>query len=114
MTTNTPQNVVRICDKDYGQLYKLHAIDGLTFRQIALRGYFSPCPAGTLATIFHTRNVPDKWRAVFGLPLLALAPVCPRCGVVHVKRCNPRPAQRWDRMSVKAVRDAIINREVMV
>lgn len=47
-----------------------------------------------------------------GLPALAPAPVCPKCGQVHVtKRCTRRkPPKRWIDYSVDELRWAFENR----
>lgn len=51
-------------------------------------------------------------RLVLGLPAMAPAPVCERCGVVHVRRRCPaaRRARRWRDLPVDVLRAAIETR----
>ena len=60
-----------------------------SWRRVAIE-YGSKIPAGTLCAIAKGRE-PKKaiHRAALGLPALAPAPVCLKCGAVHVtKRCT--------------------------
>ena len=101
MSAKTLQDDCRTRVTALERLHALHDTDMLSFRKIASRGHFGTCPAGTLSDIYHTGNVPDKWRAVFGLPLMALAPVC-HCGEVHtVKTCphDRKPRKVWVRVA---------------
>jgi hypothetical protein len=50
---------------------------------------FVPVPAGTLCAIAKGKNVPDKWRERFNIQRMEPAPVCAKCGEVHVtKTCT--------------------------
>jgi len=51
--------------------------------------------------------------STLGLPAYAPAPVCPKCGKVHVtKRCTvKKPPERWSEYTVDQLRTALINRE---
>jgi len=92
---------VTICDSIKARLKYLHDTHGNTFRDIAKNPEFSPIPAGTLCAIYNGAEVPEKWRERLGLPPLALAPVCPKHGVVHTsKRCPAEAKQkpRWVRV----------------
>ena len=75
---------------------------------------------------FYGINVGMAWRIAHGyepkeahiryildLPALVPAPVCPKCGNVHVtKRCTlVRRPHRWFDWPVKALREAIERRE---
>lgn len=54
---------------------------------------------GNLSDFLKGKNIedPDKRREL-GLPVVALAEVCPQCGVVHVKVCKEPFADRMKRI----------------
>ena|SRR3990167_5569303 len=82
------KNAVRNPDIVSKELRSLKGTTGLTWRKIALLDDYSPIPAGTLSTIAKDGYIPRKWRLRLGLPALAPAPVCLKCGNVHVtKKC---------------------------
>jgi hypothetical protein len=69
---------------------------GIGWRDLAAN--FPGVPPSTLCAFAHGRE-PKKAsvRAALGLPVLALALVCPRCGVVHLRQCRAVP--RWVRIA---------------
>ena len=94
---------VRSSDTIQEALNRLHDTDGLSWREIARLDAFAEIgvPAGTLCSIAAGEPIPHKWRAAFGLPELAPAPVC-KCGEVHTtKRCTKydKPRTRRDLFS---------------
>ncbi len=79
-------------------------------------------PAGTLASIAADYPIPNKWRSWFGLPDLAPAPICPDCGIHHLKGCPYAPkfprSRRYAKLEIhkeypnKAARSILDNMEV--
>lgn len=64
---------------------------GMPWRRIAAD--FPGVPAGTLCAIAKGREPKGaRIRRALGLPAMQPAPVCPRCGVVHVRQCRTVPA----------------------
>jgi len=97
---------VRTSDTIQEALNRLRDTDGLSWRKIARLDIFSEMgiPAGTLCSIAAGEPIPHKWRAAFGMPELAPAPVC-KCGDVHTtKRCtkNDKPRTKRDLFSYSA------------
>lgn len=67
----------------------------IPWRVIATFPRFQGVPAATLCAIYkHGRDPQNaEYRRILGLPVLAPAPVCARCGVVHLRRtCPPAPS----------------------
>jgi len=71
--------------------------NGVLLREIAK--YYADgeyrIPLGTLSRIDHDPNYAPHKPVILkalGLPALAPAPVCPACGVIHLRRCPRRPA----------------------
>ena len=64
---------------------------GQSWRKIASR--FEQIAPATLLRIYRDRYEPkrNKTRVRLGLPALAAAPVCPKCGVVHSRTCRVLP-----------------------
>jgi len=64
---------------------------GQSWREIASR--FEQIAPATLLRIYRDRYEPkrNKTRARLGLPALATAPLCPKCGVVHSRTCRILP-----------------------
>lgn len=74
-------------------------------------------PAGTLCAIAKGRE-PKKaeHRLALGLPVLAPAPICPACKVVHVGRCKAQAKRRRNRLidfTPDELRDMLQRREVV-
>jgi hypothetical protein len=87
------------CDAIKFELNLLHDTSGLSWGKIAKMSRFLGVPPGTLYRIATTNYEPKRpeIRKILGLPIFALAPVCPVCGVVHVaKRCTEKtkPARK--------------------
>ena len=101
--SNTPQ----------GRLQTLRAA-GMSWRVIqSENAEFRPVPVRTLWSIHKTGKVPKRWREHFGLPDVAPAPVCPDCGVVHVRGCPKAPAldaRQRHRINVDAETHAYVKR----
>ena len=56
------------------QIYTLHHIHWLSFRQIAAHAPFTGIPVGTIYSIYKGKRVPNKWREQLRLPLLVKVP----------------------------------------
>lgn len=81
---------VQRLDTIKARLYQLNQIDRLSWRKIAKKTEFSGIPAGTLCAISKGRVPKDNTvRMILGLPALALAPVCSKCGEVHESKVCP-------------------------
>ena len=55
-------------------------------------------PLGTLCRIAKDDHYQPRNHATLkalGLPVTAPAPVCPRCGVVHLRKCRARNMPAW-------------------
>ena len=84
------EHAVQTLDKVCNRLNDQYRLYGSWRRVAAVYG--NQIPAGTLCAIAHGRE-PKRadHRAILGLPALAPAPVCLRCGEVHVaRRCMSR------------------------
>ena len=84
-------------------LLQLNTVGGMAWRDIAKMDAYKGIPAGTLCAIAKGREPKNPhYREILRLPVLAPAPVCAKCGAVHVtKRCtaNGKPAgARWVRV----------------
>jgi len=113
MTGNKPRTTVRTPDIVSKALITLKGITGYSWRKIALLDDYNPIPAGTLCAIAKGYPVPKRWRQKLGLPLLAPAPVCLKCGQVHVtKRWTKvtRRITRWRDLEPEQLRWALENR----
>lgn len=102
---------VTTCDKARERLKAIKNTLGLPWREIAKMAEFQPIPFGTLERFATTCYEPKRpeWRRILGLPSFAPAPVCPKCGVVHVtKRCTAGSgSRRRKRITVTLSDDAI-------
>ena len=104
--------IVQSLDKARNELISQYACNG-TWRKVA-KVYGNKVPAGTLCAIAKGRE-PKKpaHRAALGLPALAPAPVCQKCGVVHTaKRCTansdkPRPRRAINLADAASAADTI-------
>lgn len=79
--------------RDY--LIDLH--DDKSLRSIARDEYGGKVTHAVIERIIAGYDPVDPHiRAVLGLPILAPAPVCPTCGIVHPGRCTVRkPVPEW-------------------
>jgi hypothetical protein len=83
-----PQNFVQSLDNVIQRINELRTLQGLKWREISK--YYG-LPAGTLSSIAKGREPKDPHtRALLNLPVLAPTPVCPGCGIVHIKPTCPR------------------------
>jgi hypothetical protein len=109
-TTIPVQSMNEVCTT----LNQLNRIDGLSFRLIALRPEYKGIPWGTLANVAAGREPKDAHtRMILGLPAMELAPVCLKCGQVHVtKRCmkkngepkpKPIPYEHYEQVAVMEI-----------
>lgn len=72
-------------------LNSLHTVDCMPWRKIANLDDYSGIPPGTLSSIAKGYPVPHKWLKRLNMQATAPAPVCLRCGEVHVtRRCTKR------------------------
>src|SRR3989337_516310 len=113
MSRNRARNVVRNTDIVSKALRTLKGTTGLAWRKIALLDDYSPIPAGTLCAIAKGYPVPKRWRQRLGLPLLAPAPVCLKCGQVHVTKRRTKGTRRitrWRDLEPEQLRWALENR----
>jgi hypothetical protein len=106
---------VRTPDIVQDELKKLHDTYG-SWRIVQAKKH-PKVPFGTLSTIAKHGVVPKRWYAYFGLQLYKEAPVCPKCGEVHVsRRCTNIRTRRygdlWD-WPVEELRRALEHREEM-
>jgi len=82
---------VRTPDTVREALNRLHVDAKTSWRKIARMSDYSGIPAGTLSSIAKGYPIPRKWRRRLNVPDYAPAPVCLRCGEVHVtRRCTKR------------------------
>jgi len=81
-------------------LNRLHD-SGMSWRDIANIKLFNEnnIPFGTLCAIANGAEVPKKWLEVLNLPRKEPAPVCVKCGIVHVRKTCPstKPQKQPDR-----------------
>jgi len=112
------------CDIIKAQLNELHDTYGLSWRKIAKMGEYKGIKPGTLWAIAKgEREIPDKFKARFGIPYEAPAPVCLVHGVVHCYDCQsqvvtkrkrkPRVYRSLFDWPVKELARALENREVL-
>ena len=110
------------CTGAYTLAEVIAIIEGLrrqnwSLRQIAKVYYGDDMSHGTIQRVLKGIEPKDpKARWLLGLPALAPAPVCRRCGNVHVtKTCtaNRKPPTRWADYPLHLLRAAIENRKEM-
>ena len=89
MTNKTTPNVQSL-DMVRDELIRLNTVEHLSWRKIACLERFSGITAGTLCAISKGREPRNmEHRRILRMPTLELAPVCNKCGEVHVtKRCT--------------------------
>lgn len=90
---NQPDQVIRYAPNETAfrnALNRLHD-SGIAWRDIANMKLFKEnnIPFGTLCAIANGAEVPKKWLEVLGLPRKEPAPVCLKCGVVHIRKTCP-------------------------
>jgi len=94
------------------ELNRLHK--ELSWRQIAKLDSYAGVKPGTLCAIAKGREPVDiHIRSILSLPAYLPTPVCPVCGIVHVKKCphkNHKPKNIQD-MSIKELLWSLENRE---
>jgi hypothetical protein len=96
MAVRTPDIVRR-------RLIVLHDIYGLSWRKIAEIDEYKGIPFGTLCAIAKGYLIPYCHYDKFGLRRMEPAPVCARCGTVHVtKRCTARAGEPKDLFAMPA------------
>ena len=90
--TNKTTPTVQSLDMVRDELIRLNKVEHLSWRKIACLERFYGIPAGTLCAISKSREPRDiEHRRILRLPALELAPVCKKCGEMHVtKRCTNR------------------------
>lgn len=84
---------VRTCDSLRRRLLSLYDGSTVKWRDVAAMPEFGGVAAGTLCSIskgYEPKSL--HVRLALGLPAYMSTPVCPRCGVVHVRKTCP-PAQ---------------------
>jgi hypothetical protein len=87
---------------------------GLNYRQV---GAIYRVSGGMAYRIINEAGYEPKEahiRYILGLPALVPAPVCERCGEVHIsRRCTrrPKPVRRWRDLPALLLRWALDNRE---
>ena len=93
------------------QLIHLNRYLHIPWRRIATLEPFCGIPPGTLCTIAKTGYVPKKWHTKLGIRIYKPAPVCVKCGEVHVtKRCTKndvQPVRRWRDLPPELLRLAL-------
>jgi len=92
---------VQSLDMVQEELNRLHLVEHLSWRKIASLEPFLGIPAGTLCAIAKGREPRDsEHRRILKMPALELAPVCRKCGQVHVtKRCTIRKTEDLPKQS---------------
>ena len=89
MTSRTrSRNSVQSLDRVIKGLKRLHRIHK-SWRAVS---HILGLPAGTLSSIVKDKREPKDphARMILNMSALGTAPLCPRCGVVHTKRCPVR------------------------
>jgi hypothetical protein len=73
-------------------------------------GISSPTARRIIEEDYEPKTI--RIRLALGLPAYAPAPVCPKCGVVHLRKFCPKPRQYHDLydMPVTALRSSLDNR----
>jgi len=92
---NTSGDGCHSCDIIREQLNELHDRYGLSWRKIANVGQYRGIPAGTLCAIAKgTKEIPDKFKARFGILIEVPVAPCPIHGVVHKYDCQTQTINR--------------------